>query len=108
MSGRSLNVLPTGCTLTSDELAVQGARAAALRDDVQAVDRSGSSLTVTFGPYVDARLLDELVATERECCSFLAVDYDGQQRALIVQADDPSREPVLDALAGAFRTGGAR
>ena len=108
MSGRALTVLASGCTLTTDELAVQGARAAALRDDVRAVDRSGSSLTVTFGPHVDARLLGELIATERGCCSFLAIDYDEQQRALLVRVDDASRAPMLDALAGAFGAGDAR
>jgi hypothetical protein len=90
------------CTLSVDGLAAQRSRASALRPSVERVERRPASLAVTFGAGVDRRLLDELIATERGCCSFMAIDYDEPARALRIGIDDLRHTDVLDAYTAFF------
>ena len=90
---------PAGCTLSSDELAVQAARAARLAPSVEKLERSAADLRVSFGRDVDRALVDELVATEQQCCSFLELDYDGAARMLRIEAHDAQGREVVGRLA---------
>jgi hypothetical protein len=86
------------CTLTSEGRAVQLDLFEAVRADVS-VECSPTMLTVRFGPHADEALLAELVATERECCSFLDIDY--SERVLRIGSDDPSDlDPFAELLGG--------
>ena len=103
MSGQNLlTIAPNGCTLTPAGLDAQAARAATLRNAVRSVDRSAQELSVTFGADVDDSLVTELVETERGCCSFLTIDYDGGTRVLRIAARDPEGAHVLDVFGAVF------
>jgi hypothetical protein len=67
--------------------------------------RSEEELRVFFGPGVDAALVDEVVETERGCCSFLRVEYDADERLLRIGADDEQGREVVGRLAGFFGEG---
>jgi hypothetical protein len=90
------------CTLSDDGLEVQRSRASALRPAVERVERRPASLAVTFAAGVDRGVLDELIETERGCCSFLAIDYDEPARALRISIDDLRHTEVLDAFTAFF------
>jgi hypothetical protein len=93
---------PDGCTLPPDGLAAQAGRAAALRPAVLGVDRSADGLRIAFAPDVDSGAVATLVAAERECCSFLTIDYDADAQTLQVRSDDPRGPGVLAELATFF------
>ena len=100
-----LQVQPAGCTLTSDGMRTQGQRVARVRPAVQRVEHSEGSLRVAFAADVDVEVLRELVATERGCCSFLAVEYDERERVLTIASGD--RPDVVAGFARVFG-GGSR
>jgi hypothetical protein len=60
-------------------------------------------MRVAFGPGVDRTLVDELIATERTCCSFLELRYEG--RVLQIESSDPRGPEVIDRLAAYFGEG---
>ena len=95
-------IAPAGCTLSSDELADQAARAARLLPSVAKLERSADELRVSFGLDVDRALVDELVGTEQRCCSFLDLDYDGAARLLRIEANDAQGREVVGRLAELF------
>jgi hypothetical protein len=84
------------CTLVPDGRLLQRERYASVRGDIESVERDPTGLTVRFGPGVDERLLGELIATERECCSFLTIDYG--ERALRIASDDPRDLDPFEAM----------
>jgi hypothetical protein len=98
-------IVPDGCALTQEQLADQAGRAERLLPSVARVQQSGDELRVAFGEGVDRVLVDELVATERTCCSFLEVEYDGMARTLRVGASDAQGREVVRRLAGFFEEG---
>jgi hypothetical protein len=89
-----------GCGLDDAALAVQLDRYRTLSAHVAAAHRSPSALRVEFAPAVDRELLEETVALERGCCSFFAIDLDGNR--LSISVADPAHEPALAALADAL------
>jgi hypothetical protein len=95
-------IVPDGCTLSVGELADQQGRAARLLPSVAGVMRSEDELRVSFGAGVDRGLVDELVATEQGCCSFLEVDYDDSARLLRVGASDARGREVVARMAEFF------
>ena len=96
-------LVPAGCTLSSDGLADQLARAARLGG---AVTREKGGIGVAFGPELDQPLLEEFVRTERGCCSFLDVRFDETVRVLRITSSEPRGREVVEALAGAFGVSG--
>ena len=98
-------IVPDGCTLSPAGLADQAGRAARLLPSVATVTRSEDELRVSFGPGVDRELVDELVATERGCCSFLEVDYDDSARLLRIGANDAQGREVVGRMAEFFGEG---
>ena len=98
-------IVPAGCTLSSDELAGQAGRAARLLPSVAKLERSADELRVSFGADVDRALVDEIVATEQHCCSFLELDYDGAARLLWIAAHDPQGREVVGRMAEFFGEG---
>jgi hypothetical protein len=69
------------------------------------VRRAEDELRVFFGPGVDRALVDEVVATEQRCCSFLQVEYDEAERLLRFGSDDEQGREVVGQLAGFFGEG---
>ena len=98
-------IVHDGCSLTADGLAAQAERAARLLPSVVKVRRAEDELRVFFGPGVDRALVDELVMTERRCCSFIRVEYDESDRLLRFGADDEQGREIVGLLAGFFGEG---
>jgi hypothetical protein len=84
------------CTLTTHGRVVQVGRFERVRGDVVRVNREPTALRVEFGPGVDEGILRALVATERECCSFLSIEHDG--RVLRIGSDDPGDLDPFEAM----------
>ena len=84
------------CTLTAKGRVLQRGRFARLRGDVETVERKPTELTVRFAPGVDAELLAEAIAVERDCCSFLDIQLD--ERVLRLGSDDPHDLDPFEAL----------
>jgi hypothetical protein len=96
-------IAPAGCTLSPDALAEQVGRASRLAPAVADVSRSATGLRVAFGAGVDDALIEELIATEQTCCSFLELGYEG--RVLQIESSDPRGPEVMDRLAAYFGEG---
>jgi hypothetical protein len=95
---------PRGCTLNAGELEAQRERLATLPSTVSAFERHGQALSVTFDAGVDEKMIDAIVATERECCPFLQISYDRLLRRLVIATATPEEPSALDLL-GAALTG---
>ena len=95
-------IVPDGCGLSAEGLADQAGRAKRLLPSVVKVRRSEDELRVSFGPGVDRALVDEVVATERQCCSFLAIEYDEAERLLRIGAQDAEGREIVGQMAEFF------
>jgi len=95
-------IVPDGCTLSPGGLADQAGRAARLLPSVVNVERLEDELRVSFGEGVDRALVDEVVATERQCCSFLAIEYDDAERLLRIGAHDAQGREIVGQMAEFF------
>jgi hypothetical protein len=69
------------------------------------VERAPARLSVAFAPGVEAALVEQALAVERECCPFFALDWDPAARVLHAGVGDPGHAPALEALAEAFGAG---
>ncbi|HEX2127136.1 MAG TPA: hypothetical protein VHF45_11330 [Thermoleophilaceae bacterium] len=92
--------MASSCSLDRDGRARQIARYAALAPSVAAMERGARRLDVAFAAGYDRALLDELVAVERECCPFLAIEVGERSLAISVPSDDEA--PMLDVFAEAL------
>jgi hypothetical protein len=100
---RTLDVLPPpGCSLSPAELAEQRGRAKRLVPAVVDVAGAVDALHVTFADDVDRTLLDELISTERSCCSFLVIDYHESLRRMRVVASDAQGREVVSRFRAFF------
>jgi hypothetical protein len=66
------------------------------------VDRTRRSLVVDLDRHVNARLVDEIIAIERECCPFFTVDWELDRKRLTVSVSEAAHEPALAAIAFAL------
>jgi hypothetical protein len=87
------------CRLDPEDLRVQSERYRRLREHVESATRHPGRLSVVFDTAVDAALLAETIAVERECCPFFKLDYGGALRRLDISVAEPALDPALDALA---------
>lgn len=65
----------------------------------QTLHRSGQRLVVDLDHDVAEKLVDELVAVERECCPFFTLDWRPDRRRLTMSVASVEHEPALDAIA---------
>lgn len=85
------------CTLTSDELAVRGARWRALgRAEATLLD---NGLRLRFDPHAAAELC-ELAALERECCAFASWTANGSVLDITAEGDAVA---AVQAMFGSLR-----
>jgi hypothetical protein len=66
------------------------------------IDRTPRSLVVELDEQVDAQLVAETIAIERECCPFFTLDWEPERRRLTVAVSQVEHEPALDAIAFAL------
>jgi hypothetical protein len=74
---------------------------------LKAVERRGHELHLRFAHTVDARLVDDFIATERGCCPTLQIRFDRPTRRLRIAATDPGAAGALELFAAAFAPPGA-
>ena len=94
-----------GCGLDQSALQEQLGRYRRLGAGATVTRTSARELTVRFGAEPNAELLHTTLAVERECCSFLALDYAEGDRRLSVAVADREHRPALDAIEAALRGG---
>jgi alkylmercury lyase len=99
---RALAELPS-CALDGPARAAQHARYARLAPSTTGVRREPDAVVIEFDHHLDAELLDEAIAVERDCCPFLSFELDRRSRRVRVTVSDPEMRPALDALADGFR-----
>ena len=100
-----LPMAPGECGLDGHQLAEQRERYTQLGAAVREIQRDGLRATVTFGEGLDRRLLEETLSLERECCSFLAIEYAPAERRLSIGAGAPDHAEVLEAIVSALASG---
>jgi hypothetical protein len=98
-----LPVLPASCTLDADGARAQGARYARLAANATQIHRRDDVIVIGLRGDGDARLIEELIATENECCPFYRFDFRPQLGRLTIGVDSPEQRPALDAIAAALR-----
>jgi hypothetical protein len=65
------------CTLDAEGVRQQAARYAEVARHVTKLDRNSHSVVAAVDAEVDDQLLSELIETERACCSFFTITFDG-------------------------------
>ena len=96
-----------GCTLDAGGWARQRERMLRLRSHVERVEERGDVLHVVFDAATDPALVDDFVATESVCCSFLSLGYDERERVLRITSDDEQSWDVVHGF-GAVFSGGSK
>jgi hypothetical protein len=66
------------------------------------IERTPRRLVAELGEDVDAELVAETIAIERECCPFFVLTWEPTQRRLTVAVSQAAHEPALDAIAFAL------
>ena len=93
-----LPMAPASCTLDQGRLGEQLDRYRRLGRAAVSIHDGDAQLVITFGADLDTALLRETSAIERDCCSFLPIDYDESRRRLTIGIDDPAHDAALAAL----------
>jgi hypothetical protein len=105
--GGGVNELPLACTLDAaagERRLTQWRRVGKQAKIASAF--SGRTLAVTYRPQARS-LLEELVAAERGCCSFLDWSLEeSPERVVLTIRSDESGEPELSRLARLFEASG--
>jgi hypothetical protein len=87
------------CRLDAVALGPQIARYRRLASHVTRIERTVGEVSVQFDEHVPAGLLGHTVAVERECCTFVGIDYEPQSRTLRFTVANIAQDPRLDSLA---------
>jgi hypothetical protein len=90
------------CGLDETGLRLQLARYGTAGAGARVVQRTRRRLVVDLDQKVDLKLVDELLAIERECCPFFELGWRPDARRLSVSVSQKRDEPALDAIAFAL------
>lgn len=90
------------CALDETGLREQAERYRQAGEGASVVDHSPRCLVVDLDQRVDPRLIDELIAIERECCPFFDLSWKPEIRRLTVSVSRAEHEPALDAISFAL------
>lgn len=105
-TGRRLGVmdLPMAPSYALDEagLRSQLERYRQAGQNARLIERTPHSLVVDLDEDVDAELVAETVAIERECCPFFALSWEPDRRRLTISVSQSAHEPTIDAIAFAL------
>jgi hypothetical protein len=97
-----VETLPMACSLDQADLRAQLRRYRRLGSGARLIERDGRRLVVVLCDQVDRLLVEELVAVERACCPFFALDWDERRGRLEISVSQDLHEPALDAIATAI------
>jgi hypothetical protein len=90
--------MAASCALDQAGLRLQLQRYRTAGQDARLIERTSRRLVVEFAAPVQRRLVDELVAVERECCPYFTLDWRPDRRRLAVSVSEAEHEPALDAI----------
>jgi hypothetical protein len=90
------------CGLDETALRSQHARYRAAGANARVIQRTRLGLVVDLDQKVDPKLVEEILATERECCPFFELGWEPQARRLSVSVSEKRYEPALGAIAFAL------
>lgn len=98
---------PIACSLGAGELKKRLAVIAEIGDSLISREVEGGRHLLRFRAGAATRTqLEEIVAAEAECCSFLDLSLDGEGNELVLSIAAPEEaQGLADSLAGAFRVG---
>ncbi len=91
-----------GCALDESGLRSQLERYRQAGRNARLIERTPRRLVADLDESVDAELLAEAIAIERECCPFFLLDWEPGRRRLTVSVSEAAHEPTLDAIAFAL------
>jgi hypothetical protein len=91
-----------GCALDERGLRLQLDRYRRTGRQARLIERTPRRLAVQPDDQADDGLIQEMIAIERECCPYFAIDFDPDQRRLAVSISSARDEPALDAVAFAL------
>jgi hypothetical protein len=66
------------------------------------IERTPRRLVANLDEDVDAELVAETIAIERECCSFFTLTWEPDRRRLTISVSQAEHEPAMDAIAFAL------
>jgi|tagenome__1003787_1003787.scaffolds.fasta_scaffold19604196_1 hypothetical protein len=89
------------CTLDAEGAKRQRARYAHLAAHTANVTRTADSVIAAVDVEVDPDLLNELINTERACCPFFTIEYDGER--LTVAVAHTEHTAALDVIEEALQ-----
>ena len=87
-----------GCALDENGLRLQLERYSSVGHGASIIEQSRLRLSIELDSRVDRLLVDGLLATERECCPFLALTWEPAERRLTFAAPGAEHEPALHAI----------
>jgi hypothetical protein len=90
------------CGLDDQGLIAQYDRYRRAGQGARVLEHSSRRLAIELDPRVDRRLVEQLVAVERECCPFLGISWEPQSGRLIVAVGQDDHESALAAIAFAL------
>jgi hypothetical protein len=90
------------CALDEAGLRSQLERYRKAGENARLIERTPRSLVADFDEDVDAELVAETVAIERECCPFFALTWEPDRRRLTISVSHAAHEPAIDAIAFAL------
>jgi hypothetical protein len=96
-----------GCALDEPGLRTQLRRYRTAGRAARLIAQTPRRLVVELDAGVDIRLVEELVAVERECCPFLTLEWKPDRRRLGVSVSRVEHEPALEAIAFALDLSGS-
>jgi hypothetical protein len=97
-----LPMVPETCSLSEDGVRAQIGRYRTIGEGSRVRQLDEMTLEAVIGREVAEELIEELVATERACCPFFALDWSAGERRLVVGVSKPSDKPALDLIASAL------
>jgi hypothetical protein len=98
---QALAAVPS-CDLDADGRRAQAARYTTIAEAVTGVRREPERVVVEFDDRLEAALIDEVIAVERECCPWLRFTFDTAARRLAISTTDPAMVSALGAFEDAF------
>ena len=97
-----LPLVPESCSLDDSGRREQLERYRIVGDGAGLLERDGALLALRVHKRVPDRVIERLVAVERECCPFFQISWGSSDRRLEFSVQGAGYEPALDAIAYAL------
>lgn len=86
------------CALDEAGLRLQLERYRQAGQNTRLIERTHRSLVVDLDDGVDAELVAETVAIERECCPFFTLTWEPDRRRLTISVSQAEHESAIDTI----------